>query len=172
MPADHVDVLLLEYEQLKREQSSRIRVRDNLIYASLVAAAAVVSAVLSSHDLRALLLLPPVALILGWTYLINDQKVSAVGHYIRCTLAPELAVLVDRGSVFGWEEAHRGDPWRFSRKLMQLFVDLLAFCALPFTALMVYAANFPDMGLFMGVAIVECIVLLTLAAQFLTYAEL
>jgi hypothetical protein len=172
VPADHVDILLLEYEQLKREQNSRIRVRDNLVYASLVAAAAVISAVLSSHDLRALLLLPPVALILGWTYLINDQKISAAGHYIRCALSPELAVLVDRDSVFGWEEAHRGDRRRLSRKLMQLFVDLLAFCALPFTSLMVYAANFPDMGLFMVVAIVECVVLLTLAAQFLIYAEL
>ena len=172
MSADRVDVLLLEYEQLKKEQSSRIRVRDNLIYASLIAAAAVVSAVLSSHDLRALLLLPLVSLILGWTYLINDQKISALGHYIRCELSTSVAYLVNEVSVFGWEEAHRGDRRRLSRKLMQLFVDLLAFCALPFTALMVYSVNFPSMSVFMVVAIVECVVLLILAVQFLIYAEL
>lgn len=172
MPADRVDVLLLEYEQLKKEQNSRIRVRDNLIYASLIAAAAVVSAVLNSHDLRSLLLLPPVALILGWTYLINDQKISAAGHYIRCELSPSVAFCVNEVSVFGWEDAHRGDRRRLSRKLMQLFVDLLAFCALPTTALMVYAANFPAMSVFMVIAIVECVVLLTLAGQFLVYAEL
>src|SRR5579859_57270 len=84
-------VLLVEYEQIKGEQRSRIGFRDNLLYASLVAMAGVVAAALNTKG-RAdlLLLLPPVSALLGWTYLVNDEKISAIGRYIRTDLAPRL----------------------------------------------------------------------------------
>lgn len=28
-------------------------------------------------------MLPPVSVILGWTYLVNDEKISAIGRYVR-----------------------------------------------------------------------------------------
>lgn len=168
-----VEVLLVEYEHLKKEQSSRIRVRDNLLYASLIAAASVLAVVHgSSNDFVLLLLLPPVSLILGWTYLINDQKVSAIGDYIRARLTPNISYVIEYSDVFEWEIAHRSDPRRLSRKLMQLGVDLIAFCAVPVVALMVYASRFPEFSGLMAVAVAEGIAVLLLACQFLVYARL
>ena len=115
MAASEMDagkVLLAEYERLKDEQKTRIGFRDNLIYATLASIAAVVAATLSSRGNNALLLLiPPVCLLLGWTYLVNDEKVSAIGRYIRKDLGPRLArrTTLTEAEIFGWETAHRAD---------------------------------------------------------------
>jgi hypothetical protein len=51
-----------------------------------------------------LLLAPPVSVILGWTYLMNDAAISAIGRYIRTELASRLATLTrTAGPVLGWE---------------------------------------------------------------------
>jgi hypothetical protein len=67
--------------------------------------------------------------VLGWTYLVNDEKVSAIGRYIRTRLGPRLADLVGAEQpVFEWEVRHRTDRRRRSRKAFQLAVDLITFC--------------------------------------------
>lgn len=125
-------LLVLEYEHIKDEQKSRIGFRDNLLYATLASMAGVVALSIDPETRAALLLLPPVSLLLGWTYLINDEKISAIGRYIREQIGPRLAVLQsDREKVFGWESAHRSDPRRTVRKQIQLGVDLIAFCGAP-----------------------------------------
>jgi hypothetical protein len=43
----------------------------------------VIAVSVSARDPGYLLLLPPVSLILGWTYLANDEKISTIGRYIR-----------------------------------------------------------------------------------------
>lgn len=127
--------LLAEYDQLKGEQRARIRFRDSLMYTTLAAMAAVVAAALQAHSNLAFLLLPPVTVILGWKYVANDDKITAIGRYIQAQLAPRLTALVQQ-PVFGWETTHaRGSRHPQARKAMQVLVDLLAFCFAPAAAL-------------------------------------
>jgi hypothetical protein len=166
-------VLLLEYEYLKKEQVSRIRVRDNLLYATLVALAAVLAAVINAHgQFNFLLLLPPVSLILGWTYLINDEKISAVGSYIRVVLTPRVEDVIGGYDVFGWETAHRTDARRRLRKILQLVVDLMAFCFLPLAALVTFMVHGDRAAPFVVVWSVELLAILVLTSMFVVYSDL
>ncbi|WP_203716078.1 hypothetical protein [Asanoa siamensis] len=162
---------LVEYERLKDEQKTRIGFRDNLVYATLAAMAGVIAATLSAKGhANLLLLLPPVSTVLGWTYLVNDEKVSAIGRYVDDVLRPRLAKGAE--DVFGWEVAHRADRRRRSRKLMQLAVDLGTFCAPALSAIVVYWVNGPWTAAFLAVSAVECAVVLALAVQIVGYADL
>jgi len=121
---------LFEYNSLKNEQTQRIGFRDNLLYAMLVAFGGAVGYVLSNdNNLNILLILPWLCFILGWTYVINDEKISAIGRYLRLELSPKLSHLthVSTETFFNWEIAHRQDRYRISRKITQLIVDLLSF---------------------------------------------
>ena len=82
----------LEYDRLKEEQIRRIGFRDNLIYVTVTAMAAIFGFAIQDPD-RVYLLLAvcPVTLVLGWTYLANDQKISAIGNYIRHQLRPQIS---------------------------------------------------------------------------------
>ncbi|MEU3945694.1 hypothetical protein [Streptomyces sp. NPDC029526] len=124
------EVLLLEYEALKSEQKARIVARDHLMYATLAGLVSVLAVVLTAGaPPGTLLLLPPVCLVLGWTYLANDLKISAAGRYLRRELAPRIAELAGSppDAVLRWERAHRTEPGRTSTKILQLSVDLLMF---------------------------------------------
>ncbi|MFE8943204.1 hypothetical protein [Streptomyces sp. NPDC007856] len=136
-------LLLAEYQTIKDEQKTRIGFRDNLLYVTLTVVAAVIAAAAQAKQPAMLLALPPVCVVLGWTYLVNDQKISAIGAYVRGELGPRLAATAqaEGGEVFAWEIAHRTDPGRVSRKVAQCVVDLLAFCVVPLSALVVYWAG-------------------------------
>lgn len=167
-------LLTLEYERLKEEQKTRIGFRDNLVYATLASMAAVIAATLSARGQANLaLLLPPVALLLGWTYLVNDEKISAAGRYIRTELAPRLAAELPRATpVFGWESFHRADPRRRTRKALQLAVDLGVFCLAPTVALVVFWASGPRTVVYMTISVAEAAAVLGLAAHLVLYADL
>lgn len=167
-------LLLAEYERLKDEQRGRITFRDNLVYAMLASAAAVVAAALrSGFEPSFLLLLPPVSVLLGWSYLINDQKISAMGQYIRDTLAPRLAAAAGTGEeVFGWETAHRGDGRRVWRKRMQLAADLIAFVLTPAAAVLTYLLSGPLIATLVVVAVLEAAATAVLGVQIVLYADL
>jgi len=127
-----------EYSQLKSEQISRIGFRDNLLYVTLTLFGGILSYALTdkTHYI-ALLVIPWVSFILGWTYLINDQKISAIGQYIRLDLSVKLEILIQATpeSLLGWETGHRSDSHRKSRKITQLAVDLITFSATGFISL-------------------------------------
>lgn len=173
------ELLLAEYAAVKEEQRARIGFRDNLLYATLAAMAAVVAGALQA-DSRAqlMLVLPPVSVILGWTYLVNDEKISAIGRYVREELTPRLAGLTEGSEqvggirVFAWESAHRGDPRRMSRKILQLCVDLLTFCAAPTAAVVVYWAAGPVRVPLLLVSLAELAAVGVLGGQIVRYAEL
>lgn len=167
-------LLLSEYERIKDEQRGRIAFRDNLVYATLASAAAVLAAALRSNfEPALLLLLPPVSILLGWTYLINDQKISAMGRYIRDTLAPRLAAAAGtRDQVFGWETAHRGDARRVSRKRMQLAADLIAFVLTPTAAILTYLFSGPLVATLVVVSALEAAATAVLSVQIVLYADL
>lgn len=165
-------LLLTEYQAVKDEQKSRIGFRDNLLYVTLTVVAAVVAAVAQAGRPAMLLALPPVCVVLGWTYLVNDQKISAIGAYVRDELAPRLAELADAEAteVFRWETAHRQDTRRLSRKAVQLVVDLLAFCVVPASGLVVYwAAGGASAGL-VSLSLLEALAVGGLGLYIVLYA--
>ncbi|CUW31168.1 MULTISPECIES: hypothetical protein [Streptomyces] len=165
MPERDVTVgqlLLTEYQTVKDEQKTRIGFRDNLLYVTLTVVAAVIAAAAQAKQTAMLLALPPVCVVLGWTYLVNDQKISAIGAYVRGDLGPRLAELAaaEGGEIFRWETAHRADARRVSRKVTQCVVDLLAFCVVPLSALVVYWAG-DDVSA--GLAVVSVLEAVTVA---------
>ncbi|MEU2568789.1 hypothetical protein [Streptomyces althioticus] len=124
------EMLKVEYERLKEEQVRRIGFRDNLIYVALGVAGAIFAFYFSEEDRQYVLLIPPFALtVLGWTYLVNDEKISSIGRYIRERLLPEIKVQGDdSATLLGWETYHRSDSNRVWRKVTQSVVDISAFC--------------------------------------------
>ncbi|MEM8638860.1 MAG: hypothetical protein AAGG51_08620 [Cyanobacteria bacterium P01_G01_bin.54] len=182
-----LNLLLAEYSALKSEQAQRIGFRDNLLYATLGVFGAIVSFAVTDPDhYRALLLVPWVCLILGWTYIVNDQKISALGRYIRYTLtvrAQELTAqeLISQErvqnesleAVFGWETAHRSDPHRERRKLEQLVIDQVTFVISGIIALVSFwllvPVAPPSLKILAGV---ELALLVILGIEMLIYADL
>ena len=169
-------VLLAEYQSVKDEQKARIGFRDNLLYVTLAVVAAVIAAAAQAKQSSMLLALPPVCVVLGWTYLVNDQKISAVGAYVRGDLGPRLAELLGEGGsgsgadLLRWESYHRGDARRVSRKVAQCVVDLVAFCVVPLSALAVYWAGGQTSPGLLVLSAVEAIAVAGLAAYIVLYA--
>jgi hypothetical protein len=181
-----LDVYLQEHSQLKQEQSQRIGFRDNLIYATLGAYAAILGFALGKDSANpyALLILPWVSLILGWTYLVNDHKISEIGRYIRYQLIDKMADALADGPtppppILEWETAHRSDLRRERRKLEQLLIDQVAFVGSGLVALgsfLVWDVSQPLHGslasavqLLVGV---EAVLLLGLGVEIFLYADL
>jgi hypothetical protein len=80
-----------EYDKLKDEQIQRIGFRDNMIYVNLIAVGAVAAfAVSDVAYLHVLFVIPWVCFVLGWTYLVNDEKISAIGRYVRLELVEKV----------------------------------------------------------------------------------
>lgn len=114
---------LAEYLTLKNEQASRIGFRDNLVYTTLAAIAAVLFAYSQSRQPGILLLITPATAVLGWKYHANDKVISEIRRYIGGTLANKFPA-PDGIPVFGWETPGSADTqWRV-RKTLQLCVDL------------------------------------------------
>ncbi|MCK9876722.1 hypothetical protein MXD59_13195 [Frankia sp. Ag45/Mut15] len=169
-----VDIDLAEYEHLKAEQLGRISVRDNLIYATLAVCGGVVALAFGGGTPRipALLLLPPACLVLGWTHLVNDQKVSAIGDYVRRVLGPRLGTAGVRPGPLGWETAHCLEATRRRRKLGQLAVDLLLFCGTGLGALTVFWWSAESMELpLLAASIVEVAAPVLLAVEIVRNAR-
>jgi hypothetical protein len=172
-----LDVLLAEYDKLKSEQAQRIGFRDNLLYVTLGLVATVLSiAVSDAANYYALLIVPWVCLILGWTYVVNDEKISAIGRYIRYKLVDrvkEHTGYEDLTTLFGWEIAHRDDQHRKRRKIQQLIVDEIAFVVSGIAALIAFWVLVPNPPL--GVKIlsgIELLLLIGLGIETIVYADL
>ncbi|MGW5848952.1 hypothetical protein ACWFQ8_13550 [Streptomyces sp. NPDC055254] len=166
-------LLLLEYDRLKDEQRARIGFRDNLLYATLASVAGILVLHVQSKTPATLLLLPPITVLLGWTYLVNDEKISAIGRYVRTRIAPRFATGGEGGQeVFGWEVAHRDDPRRRSRKRLQLAVDLLCFCGPPIGAVAAYWTAGRTSPVLAAVSVAELLATVLLAWQIVAYADL
>jgi hypothetical protein len=170
-------VHLNEYVKLKDEQIARMRFRNNLLYVTLVAFCGVMSYAMShpSHYYT-FLVLPWVCLILGWTYLINDEKISAIGRYIRLTMTEKLGTLVNEKPelLFGWEIVHRDDKWRTSRKKIQLLIDELIFCLSGLVALgFFWALGQKSWGsILFSIFMLEIVLLCVLGLWIFIYADL
>jgi hypothetical protein len=165
--------LITEYQQLKIEQAHRIGTRDNLMYATLASIAAVAVGAYQARIADLLLLLPPGCVILGWTYLVNDQKISAIGRYIRLDLGPRVTELVgSKTPVFGWESNHRSDRRRRSRKIIQLGADLMTFCVPGLIAIAARLTIASSSILTMVIVAVEITLVVILGTQIVVNADL
>ncbi|MGD1225079.1 MULTISPECIES: hypothetical protein [Streptomyces] len=164
-------LLLAEYQSVKDEQRARIGFRDNLLYVTLAVVAAVVAASAQARQAAMMLALPPVCVVLGWTYLVNDEKISAIGAYVRGELGPRLAELAGAEAAFRWETAHRGDARRASRKVIQCGVDLLAFCLVPLAGLVVYWASGQVSAGLVVLSVAEALAVAGLGVQVVLYAQ-
>jgi hypothetical protein len=177
-----LDIYLQEYGKLKDEQAQRIGFRDNLLYVTLALFGTVLAFALGDKaNPYALLVLPWVSLVLGWTYLVNDQKITAIGQYIRYTLVEKVSELTgeaDKGveaveSIFGWEISHRSDPRRKRRKIEQLMIDEIAFVMSGIVALVAFWILVPQMHwLAQVLGWIELVLLVILAVEIFIYADL
>jgi hypothetical protein len=187
------DFLVIEYDKLKAEQTQRIGFRDNLIFVHLAAVGAVASWVLTNKStpnaIYALLVIPWVCLILGWTYVVNDSHVSRIGKYVRTVLGRrasgiaqlEPVEIVERdgrefriADVFGWESFHRIDKRRISRKIMQCVIDEATFFLPGVFSLLSYGyfSSWSMTSLLLrGVIFMEAASLLGLFLLFIVYAD-
>lgn len=172
-----LQVYLQEYEKLKEEQAQRIGFRDNMLYVTLGVFGAILSFALSEKiNYYALLVIPWVCLILGWAYLVNDEKISAIGKYIRLSLTEKIKEqtgYTNTESIFGWEIAHRSDQRRKRRKIEQLIIDEITFVLSGIVALVAFwflVSNLPLLiEIFCGI---ELILLLFLGVEIIIYADL
>ncbi len=162
---------LSEYEKLKEEQADRIGRRDHLVYASLTAAAAAGFAALQVHYPAALLTVPVVGFLLGWTYLANDVLVSQIGDYIRNQLGPCVTELSGGPAAFGWERDRHDDGRRRQRKHIQLGVDLAAFVGPGAAALALGATLGPIAWWAVAIGAADVAVLTVLAWQIVIYSR-
>lgn len=119
-----------EYSALKLEQSTRITIRDNAVYAAMGAIAGLATVALSGGPPRHLLLLAiPIALLaLGAVYISQDAMTSRIRAYVggvTPALARQVLGLADgtadadlvERTVGLWEAHHREvEPLRGLRK--------------------------------------------------------
>jgi hypothetical protein len=149
-----LELMLAEYANLKDEQRQRIAARNQLPYLTIGAIAGVLAATFTAHQGALLLLLPPVTIILGWNYLVGDERVTALGRYIGDALAPAMADLAGHTAppLFGWETIHRSDPRRDARKVGWLAVDLLTFAVTPAAAIIAASAS-ANVGVVLAVVV-------------------
>ncbi|ESA36630.1 integral membrane protein [Leptolyngbya sp. Heron Island J] len=173
-----LQILMEEYRVLKAEQSMRIGFRDNLLYVTLGIFGAIASfALTNANGYAALLVIPWVCLVMGWTYLINDEKITAIGRYVRYDLEKRVAALIggaaDEKYLFGWETAHRDDPRRKRRKHTQLFVDQVTFVISGLVALVAFWLLTSSISVFAVIlSAMEAVLLIVLGLRITDYADL
>lgn len=169
--------LMAEYGKLKDEQHKRIEFRDHMIYVTLGAIGAVFSFALENPEYNiALLVLPFLCIALGWTYLANDEKISAIGSYVKNSLVPKIEEC-GKGETFSlagnWEDYLKKDKSRRQRKWIQLFIDLSIFCLSGILSIVAFFVL--KESLFTGykvLMIFEILILIILAFQFIKYADI
>lgn len=164
----------LEYTKLKDEQIHRIGFRDNLIYVTIVSLGGIFSLAITKEP-NVSLVAPWACLILGWTYLVNDEKISAIGRYLRENHSEKISEQigpVSKYRIWGWESVHRSDKHRFRRKVEQLVVDEITFFAPGVLAVLFHWSTYPHAGLLAYITyLVEFLLLFVLGIEIAIYAD-
>lgn len=177
-------VLTMEFRKLKDEQIQRIKFRDDMVHVHLLAVGAVFGWALSHPKyITLILIIPWICFVLGWTYIANDDKISAIGRYIRRELDARVRASISTTEevVFRWELAHRLVEGRHRHKIWQFAVDLTTFVLSGFSAIAIFIilplmlpTEFQRQLPVWLVAIpicVESLMLVILGIEFYTHAE-
>ena len=172
-----INFLIKEYEKLKDEQRTRIDFRDKMTFITLGSIGGVFSFVIQKPEyFTALLVLPFVCIVLGWTYLTNDDKISEIGTYCKEVLIPKLENLDIESSLSilpSWEDFHRNVIKRKEKKVIQLIIDLGLFCVSAIVSLVVFfclGKNFSYPYIILASA--EGLLVFYLAYQFIFHSPL
>lgn len=172
-----LEACLSEYEQLKSEQTARIGFRDNLIYVTLALAGGLFSfSVAKDGDHIALLIVPFVTFVLGWTYVMNDDRISAISDYLRTEARPRLETLTASadGAILGWEVFTRRELRRARRKVVQVIVNELVFVGSGVGALAIFwsaSGAAPGVGAFIA-TFAGAFLLVFLAVTIVMYGDI
>jgi hypothetical protein len=152
-----------QYEQLKAEQRDRMKIRDRLPYVTFVALGGAIALSVSGSGIvrsSVFLAVPLICLILGWTFLRNNDKIAEIGRFIRETY-PECR----------WESYRFGINGRRRKKIIQLIVNLIQFVVIGYIALGVFWSSL-NIGIMSGLASgVEVILLAILAVEFIRISD-
>jgi hypothetical protein len=177
--SNKLEIYLSEYSALKEEQKSRIGFRDNLLYVNLAAVGAIISFSLTKPENKyALLVLPLVSIILGWTYLVNDQKISRIGQYIQEDLLNKVRQDIGDTStslqdIFGWEYFHR-EKNLFTQgfqKFQQWLIDEFTFVGSGILGLVLFHGNMAtESSLVQTIWLIELILLILIGIEIFVYA--
>lgn len=144
---------------LKSEQLERIKQRDTFLNLNIVAIGAVTAiAVQGQKQAAAWLVVPWLTAILGWAYLSNDDKVTAIARHLKGNAA--------QGS---WETSAKGLLPPALRRVTESIVFVLSFLLPTPVAITLYAnTSGVRWGAFTITAvIVEAVVTLGLGAVYL-----
>jgi hypothetical protein len=143
---------LAEYEKLKEEQGQRIHFRDNMRYVMLVAAGFVFA---KASDMPfALLAIPWICSVLGWTYVANSRRVYSIRQYVEKELTERVGA-----TFFAWETVHQKDRGR------RILIDEITFAGpgvvavIAFSILSAAHAGPPWLGLGWLLVAVEAVLL-------------
>ncbi len=113
--------------------------------------------------------------MLGVT-LNNDEKITAIGRYIRLTLVEKIKKETandDIDSIFGWEIAHRNDQRRKRRKIAQLIIDQRTFVFSGIVGLIAFWILVPQpLGITQVLCWIELALLIVLGVEIVIYADL
>ncbi|BEK95013.1 hypothetical protein [Nocardia seriolae] len=90
-----------EHPTLKSEQLERIKLRDTFLNLNIVALGVVTAVGLPGQRGGVWLIVPWITTILGWAYLSNDDKVSAIARHLRLQVSP-----IDVSG--SWETSRKG----------------------------------------------------------------
>jgi hypothetical protein len=150
--------LLLEYEKLKDEQRTRITIRENLFYTTLLVIGAILSSLLSVIDIRGgYLAITPVLFVISNSYYYNDEIIGRINIYIREELRPRLAAVtnLDEETLFGWEAFTR--THRIRRRLYQFAANLILYPGSSGIALFFFLSDRRELGAIEHIGVAICI---------------
>ena len=106
---------------LKAEQLERIKLRDTFLNLNIVALGLITAiAVQGQRQAAAWLVVPWLMAIMGWAYLSNDDKITAIARHLKTTPDAQTTAL-------SWEVSQKGllPPW--VRRVAETVVFLLSF---------------------------------------------
>ncbi len=145
----------------------------------MAAVGAIISFSLSKPEYKyALLVLPLVSIILGWTYLVNDHKISIIGQYIQEDLLKKVQKDIGENNtslndIFGWEYFHRdrNPVAQGLRKFQQWLIDELTFVGSGMLGLILFYNEVPHKSIIIEVVLlIELILLILIGIEILLYA--
>jgi hypothetical protein len=124
-----------ERAMLKTEQLERIKQRDTFLNLNIVALGVVTAiAVQGQKQAAAWLVVPWLTAIMGWAYLSNDDKVTAIARHLKATRDTQAAAL-------SWEAGQKGLLPSWVRRLAEVVVFLLSFVLPTPVAITLYATT-------------------------------
>lgn len=122
-----------ERPALRAEQLERIKQRDGFLNLNVVAVGTVGAISLSSPGrLPAILLIPWATAILGWAYVANDDKVTALGRHLY-------GILPAHQQAQSWEAGTKGYLPGAVRRSAEVIVFFLSFVVPTPASILIFA---------------------------------